>query len=172
MGYRGLIAELPLGPDGQTGSKNLSTVRPTQLLKARNLTLENFTLQKEGGTTKYTPSAIDGGTPIQGGWDWWPTDGVQRSVIFTGSGKLLKDSGSGAYGTTLNTGLTATSVVPVFVEGSKEAAANNRKLFCFTGKNPIQVLAADGVTTTDLATPPVDWSGANQPITGMVHEGR
>jgi hypothetical protein len=172
MSYTGQVAELPLGPDGLTGSKNLSQVRPTQLLKANAITYENGTLQKEPGTALYTPSAIDSGAAIQGGWDWWPLTGVQRSVVVTGSGKALKDDGSGAYGTTLANGLTVASVVPVFVEGGKEDAAGDRKLFLFTGKNQVKVLAADGATMPSIATPPADWAAGSFPKTGVNHEGR
>ena len=166
------VAPIPLGPEGLTGSKNLATVRPTQLLRAHNITMENGTLQKEPGTSKYTAAAIDSGATIQGGWDWWPSVGVQRSVILTSNGKLLKDSGAGTYPTTLATGLSVANVVPVFVEAGKEAAANNRKLFVFTGSNQVRVLSADGATMAAIATPPADWAAGAFPKTGCVHEGR
>jgi hypothetical protein len=172
MAYEGLTAPLPIGPEGLTGSKNLATVRPTQLLRARNITQENGTIQKEPGTTLYTGSAIDSGATIMGGWDWWPSEGVQRSIVLTSNGKLLKDAGAGTYPTTLASGLSVANVVPVFVEGGQEAGASNRKLFVFTGKNAVQVLSADGATTTAISLPPADWSGAGQPVTGLNHEGR
>jgi hypothetical protein len=162
---------VPLGPEGLTGSKNLSQVRPTQLLRAGAITYENGTLQKEGGTTKYNTVAITGAPTVQGGWDWWPSEGVQRMVVVTSAGKILKDDGSGTFATTLKTALIVASVVPVFVEGGKEAVLNNRKLFVFTGKNAVQVLSGDGVVTANLSTPPADWATV-QPTTGVVHEGR
>ena len=172
MAYQGVVAEIPLGPEGLTGSKNLSTVRPTQLLRATNVTFENATIQKMPGTTLYTPSSLATGLTIRGGWDWWPTTGVQRSVIVTSTPNVRKDSGAGTYGTTLATLGSMTGVVPVFVEGGKEAAANNRKLFLFTGVNPVKVLSADGATMSSLASGPADWTGTTHPKTGVVHEGR
>ena len=171
MSYTGMVAELPLGPDGLTGSKNLSQVRPTQLLKSHSTTYESGTLQKEGGATKYNSTAITGAPQVLGGCDWWPTAGTQRMVVVTSAGDVLKDSGTGAFGTTLASGLTVSSVIPVFVEGGKEAAANNRKLFLFTGKNAVQVLSADAATMAAITTPPTDWSGSNQPSFGLHHEG-
>lgn len=171
MSFNGAIAEIPLGYDGLTGSKNLAQVRPSQLLMAENITYEAGSTQKEGGATKYNTTAITGAPTILGGWDWFPTTGAQRMVVYTSDGKLYKDAGSGAFATTLATGL-ASGVVPVFVEGGAEALASNRKLFCFNGAGAVQVLSGDGVTTAALATPPADWSGSNQPISGCVHEGR
>ncbi|MFQ5915725.1 MAG: hypothetical protein ACE5JS_21340 [Nitrospinota bacterium] len=172
MGYQGLIVELPLGGEGLTGSRSAGSVRPAQLLEADSLTYEDRTLRKEGGASKYNSTAITGTPQVIAGHDWWPTDGAQRMVVVTSDGKILKDSGGGTFGTTLASGLTVAGTIPVFVEGGKEAAAGNRKLFCFTGKNAVQVLSADGATTAALATPPADWSGANQPLGGAVHEGR
>lgn len=93
-------------------------------------------------------------------------------VVVLGDGTIKKDTGAGTFGVTLASGLTVSGVVPVFVEGGKEAAANNRKLFIFTGSNAVQVLSGDGATTAAVATPPADWSGSNQPTFGLNHEGR
>jgi hypothetical protein len=60
----------------------------------------------------------------------------------------------------------------VYVEGGREAATLDRKLFTFTGKNAAQVLSSDAATSHDIATPPSDWAGTNQPMTGAAHEGR
>jgi hypothetical protein len=176
MGYRGVVVEIPLGTDGLTGTKNLTRVLPTQLIRARNLTYENGTLRKEGGTTKYTASAIDAGAAILAGFDWWPTTALQRQIIVNGNGKILRDAGTGTFPVTMKTGLTVAGVspdvVPTFVEGGKETQAANKKLFIFSGVNPVQVVTGDGAVTTDLGTPPADWTGTTQPISGANHEDR
>jgi hypothetical protein len=172
VAFGGETAELIIGIDGFTGTKNHAIVTPSQLLTAENVTYENGTLQKEGGAAKYNSSAISGAPTIQGGFDWHPVDGTQRMVVLLSDGDLKKDTGGGDFTVDLATGLTVSDVVGVFVAGGKEAAANNRKLFLFTGKNAVQVLAADGATTAALSTPPSDWSGSNQPITGAIHENR
>jgi hypothetical protein len=165
------VADLPLGPDGLNGSNNPSAIKISELTEALNITYEGGAIRKEGGASLYTPSALSGSPIILGGIDWRYDGVTQRSVIVTSAGAILKDSGTGAYGTTLKSGLTATDVNPRFCEGGKEAAANNRKLFIFTGKNAVQVLSADGATTTDLATPPADWT-AGKPTFGTPHEQR
>jgi hypothetical protein len=109
---------------------------------------------------------------ILAGWDWFPSEGTQRMIILTDQGLLLKDTGDAAFSVELKTGLTVSDVVPMFVEGGAEVAANDRKLFCFTGKNAVQVLDADGSSTGDLATPPSDWSSSNQPSWGFIHANR
>ena len=172
MAFQGSIAELPIGSDGLYGTMNVSQVPLTALLRALNVTFENGTVQKEGGASKYNSTAITATPSILGGHDWNHNGSVQRMIVLTSAGDLLKDSGTGTFPVTLASGLTVSDVLARFVEGGKEAAANNRKLFIFTGKNQVQVLSADGATTSNLATPHADWAAANQPYFGVIHEGR
>ncbi len=171
MAYKGFVVTLPIGKDGFTGTRNLAETLPSQLIQAMNVEYSDGPMRKEGGSVKYNSSAISGTPTILGGWDWQPVSGTQRMIIYTDDGKLLKDTGGGDFTVTLKTGLTTTSF-PMFVEGGKEGAASDRKLFCFNGTEVVQVLAADGATTSDLATPPIDWTGGNQPAFGLNHEGR
>lgn len=170
MSFTGVVAELIVGYDGLTGSKNLSQVLPSQLLRATNVTYENGPMQKEPGATKYNSTPISGSPSVIGGWDWWPTTALQRMIVVTSAGNVLKDTGGGTFGTTLASGLTLTDVVPVFVQGGKEVAANSRKLFLFSEKNQVKVLVADGVTMASISAPPADWT-ANFPVGGFIHEG-
>ena len=124
------------------------------------------------GTDAYILTAPNVNAEILGGHDWNHDGATQRTVVLLSDGTLLKDSGDTTFPVTLDTGLTVTDCVPQFVEGGKEAAANNRKLFVFTGKNVVQVLSADGATTADITTPPADWATTNQPYFGLTHEGR
>lgn len=169
--FVGEISELPIGQGGFTGTHNQSQVQPDQLIQADSLTFESGTLQKEGGAAKYNTSAIAGSPQIMGGHDWWPSAATQRMIVVGSDSKIYKDSGAGTFPVTLKTLGSQPSVPPVFVEGGKEVAANNRKLFIFTGSNQIQVLSADGATTADIATPSPDWA-ANYPTAGCVHAFR
>jgi len=69
-----IVVELPMGRDGLNGSKNFSEVPIEALIAAENLTFEDGTVQKEGGTTRYNSTAIinDGVIPvtIMAGHDW------------------------------------------------------------------------------------------------------
>mgnify|MGYP001615418770 CR=1 FL=1 len=171
MAFEGQIVELPLGQDGLTGSNNIAAISPAAFIDATNIAYDSGAIRKEGGATKYNTSVISGAPTVLGGWDWFPTAGVQRMVVYTSAGTLLKDSGAGTFATTLKSGLN-TTCVPVFVEGGQEAGTNARKLFTFNGANVVQVLNADGATTSDITTPPADWTGSTQPISGCIHEGR
>ena len=171
MSYDGKVVEVPM-MGGLTGTKNQSTIHPDQLLQANNVSFASGALSKEGGAVKYNSTAIIGSPNIIAGHDWFPTDAVQRMIVVLSDGTIKKDSGAFTFPTTLASALTVANTVPMFVEGAKEAAANNRKLFIFTGKNAVQVLSGDGVTTTALLTPPADWSAANQPVVGAIHEFR
>lgn len=172
MAFIGQIAELVLGTDGLTGGRNLAVVRPTHLLTANNISYDSGTLRKEGGATKYNSTAISGTPAVIGGWDWFPSAGTQRMIVVLDDGTIKKDTGGGDFTVTLKSGLTLANKQPVFVEGGKEAAANNRKLFIFIDGVAVQVLSADAATTSDLTTPPADWSGANEPTFGALHEDR
>src|SRR4030095_6101786 len=171
MAYVGQIIDIPFGRAGLTGTRNLLAVRPDQLIEASNVSYEGGTLQKARGAPLYT-AALAGAPAILGGWDWWPDTSTQRVVILASAGTLLKDAGLGTFPVTLKTGLTTAGVVPVFVEAGKEAVALPRRLFVFTGRNPVQVLEADGATTADVATPPTDWAGVNQTPAGAPHAAR
>lgn len=166
--FKGQIFEIPVGQGGLVGTRNQALIQPDQLIVARNLSYEGGVLRKEGGASKYNTAVISGAPTILGGWDWWPNTATQRMVVALSDGTLKKDSGTGTFPTTLASGLTITGTVPVFVEGGKEAAANNRKLFIFTGLNQVRVLSGDGVVATALATPPADWA-ANFPTFGLLH---
>jgi hypothetical protein len=170
--YTGLIAEIPVGFDGMTGTKNVSQAKPTELLVARNVTYENGTVQKEGGADKYNATAISGGPSILGGHDWWPDPSVQRMIVFCSDGKVYKDSGSGTFPTVVGTGFNTNEVVPVFFECGKESAAGNRKLVFITGKDAPKFISGDANTFSSFTSVPADWSGSQQPVTATMHEGR
>lgn len=179
MSYVGAQVDIPFGRAGLNGTRNLSTVRPDQLIDANNLDYEGGTLQKEAGASKYNPAPLSAAPAILGGYDWWPDTATQRMIVLTGGGGLLRDDGLGTFPVTLRSGLNVSpgpssthAVMPLFVEAGKEAAALPRKLFIFTGRNPVQVLTGDGAVTTDVATPPTDWAGINHPLAGAEHEGR
>jgi hypothetical protein len=173
MAFRGQIAEIPVGLRGLTGTKHLASIQPDHLIRAEGVIYEGSSIQKEGGAAKYNGTAISGTPKIMGGWDWDHDGSTQRSIVYTNAGTLLKDDGAGDYtAATLKSGLNTDDRVGMFVEGGKEAAANNRKLFFLNGVDIVQVLSANGATTGNLATPPADWSGTNQPNFGLIHEDR
>lgn len=104
-----------------------------------------------------------------------------RLITATIGGNLFKDkpatlATTNLDDTTLKAGLSLVARPGFFVQGGKEAAALNRKLFYFNGVDPVQVLSGDGTTTTAIATPPADWSASSdplkQPLGGCIHNLR
>ncbi len=176
MTSRNQIAELPIGFQGLSSSKNQSQVSIDKLIQAENITYVDGTIQKIGGTSKYNATQlVDGGSAavkILAGYEWAPIPNTYRQIILTSEGKLLRDTGDGSFATELATGLSVTKDGALFIDAGKELAANNRKLFIFTGTNSIQVLSGDGVTTSAITTPPADWTGSTHPIAAAIHEFR
>jgi hypothetical protein len=170
--YIGRVFPIPVGQGGLVGTQDQAAIPPDKLIVSTNTSYFGLTLQKEGGAIKYNTAAIAGAPTILGGWDWWLPGSLQRAVVIASDGNMYKDSGLGTFPVTLKSALSVSNIVPVFVEGGAEQAGNNRKLFCFTGLNAVQVLSGDGVVTTNLATPPADWAGTNQPTFGLLHENR
>lgn len=169
--FTGEVVELPIGTGGYNANLSSSQIALDELIQARNITYQYGSLQKEGGSKLYTPTALTGAPTVLGGHDWFPfLDTTQRSIIVCSDKKLLRDTGPGSYATTLRTlGNTPTNT-PVFVEGGRESAALSRHLFIYTGTNNVQTLEADGTTVADLLVPPADWS--TPPTGGCIHLGR
>jgi len=157
------LAPITLAARGLTGEKDPSRLETGDLILASNVDFAGGNLaQKEGGSTKINAAALSGAPAIMKGHDWWPASATQRRVVATADGTLYKDDMTGAFATTLKSGLGATKLTQM-IEGGAEDAGNDPKLFVVNGNDVVQVLAADGATTSNLASPPADWSGANQP---------
>lgn len=172
MSYENTVVPIPLGEDGLTGSRNLSQIRPSQLLTALNVSYADGSIKKEGGATKYNSSVLTGAPSVLGGWDWIPVPGTQRQIVYLSSGTIKKDSGDGTFPTTMATD-RFTGAVPVFAEGGQETVAANRKLFICNGYQYVQVISGDASATTNLALPPADWQApSSEPVSMCNHDGR
>lgn len=158
MAYKGSIQKLSIGTGGLNGSSNTEIIKPDELVECRNTSLAFGGLTKDGGAAKYNAVAVDAGSSIIGGWDWWPDSSTQRMVVVTSFGSAYKDSGAGTFPVTLASGMAWDSTAMVsFAEGGREAAGSNAKLFIATGMAQVQVLVGDGVTIAAITTPAADW---------------
>ena len=168
-------AEVPLGPDGLWGSRNYATTPKSCLIEADGVDYYGGIMTREGGALRYsTATGILATTvAVVGGHDFWPTRISQEPVIFCSNGAIMRDGGNGLFTATLATGLTASGISPVFVQGGQEAASLPRKLFVFTGLNTPRVISGTGaITASGIASPPADWSAANQPSFGFIAGNR
>lgn len=165
------LAPIFLSSRGQTGELDPSRLKTGDLLVAQNCNFSAGNLiEKEGGSTKINAVALSGAPIVMTGFDWWPTPSIQRRVVYTSDGKLYKDDMTGAFGTTLKSGLTVSRVTHMN-EGGLESTGRNRKLFICTGVNIVQVESGDAATTANLTTPPADWAGTNQPAFFVLFRG-
>ena len=175
MAQQVLRAAVPLGPDGLWGSRNYATTPKTCLLAADGVDYYGGIISREGGALRYTTATgiLATTVAIVGGHDFWPTRTSQEPVIFCSNGAIMRDGGNGLFTATLATGLTASGISPVFVQGGQEAASLSRKLFVFTGVNTPRVIAGSGAATASgIGSPPSDWSGSNQPSFGFIAGNR
>jgi hypothetical protein len=112
---------------------------------------------------------------IRGLFDWWPTSVLQRLIVFTDGGEVLRDAGGVGSFTTMKLGLNILGN-PVFAVGGNEDQANNKKLFLTTGLDTVQVVDGDATMTRDINTgvagAPDDWTGTTQPKSLFNHNGR
>ena len=88
MGFKGQTANLVFGLEGATGNANQRQLRPTQLIQAFNIDLSDRTIQREQGAVRYTPSPAAGGAAILAGFDWMPTQLLQRQICYFDTGQF------------------------------------------------------------------------------------
>lgn len=162
------IAPINLASRGLTGERDPSRLKTGDLIYANNLDFSAGNLvQKAGGSVKVNTTALSGSPSVITGTEWVPSPEIRRRVVVTNDGKIYKDDMSGTFSVVLKSDLTPTNLAQI-VSGGLEQAGNNRKLFIFTGNNPVQVLSGDANTTTNYANPPAEWTGANQPTFGFI----
>lgn len=173
MAYRGLVAALPVGTQGFTGTLNPSKAGPGHFLFTDGAEIDNGVIRKEGGAIKLNDlGALEGGAVIVSGINWSPEPGSQYDIIFTSSGKVLRDTGAGTFSHTYVSGLiNSRDPPPWFAPGGGEAVGSTRKLFLFSATNQVKVASGTGATMVDIATPAADWATSFPPW-GLLHGTR
>lgn len=97
---------------------------------------------------------------------------LQRLILATSDGNIFAEMNGNLDAISVKSGLKPALEPGRFVAGGKEAAANDRKLFYFSGRDVVQVIPSSTLAAVNLATPPTDWSGDNQPVNGVIHRNR
>lgn len=157
------MINIPCGSGGLNGSASLSLVDLTELREARNLSFEADSWQKEGGASKINTTVISGAPKIYGLVEF----GFNK-VAGTSDGKIITVV-TGGIGTTLKSSL-GTNKLSTFIETI--GATSTKKLFHFNGYNTVQVWDGVAGNTSDIATPPADWTSTNHPMAGVSHNNR
>ena len=142
-----------------------------QLIVANGIDMSEGLIRGEGGADLYTSGDIGSSIRILGGFDYSPDPSTQRNVIAVSSGDVLMDSGGGTFPTILDVNRNTTARV-WFSQAGIEASGRPVKLFAANGSDAVLVTSGDNTSTGDLGTPPADWSGTNQPLALVPHNGR
>lgn len=174
MSYVGNIVTIPLGRFGLFTDLSPAELPLGALIEAKNVVINEGTVQKAPGTLIYNTSNQLSGA-IVALRDWFPTPFLQRLIAVTDAGNIYRDTGDRTFeGTTaITTGLTGMDPRSMFVDGGNETAGNNKKLFLFSdGNNQLKVLDGDGTSFADITLPAADWTNPNYPRVGIIHRNR
>jgi hypothetical protein len=174
LSYRGIVVPLPVGQQGFTGTENPSQAGPGHLLYTDGAELDAGIIRKEGGAIKFNSSALGGGAVVVSGINWSPAGAVRRDIVFLDSGDVLRDTGAGAFATTMISGLNDAREPPAyFVAGGGETVGATRNLFLFSSTNQVKIALGDAGTMASISAPAADWTGAgNFPTFGVLHTQR
>ena len=168
--YSGQVVRIPVGSLGLMTDLPQGTLPSATLLRAMNAHFENSYPEKCPGSRKWNETAL--ATGILQFSDWWPNSTTQRVIAIGANGKTyrFKDAyvsaeltPSGSAPTTLNVSEYLSMVV-----GGQESEGDDRKLFMFTGNDPVQVLVADGLVRRNLTSPAADWA-TSPPLGGIIY---
>lgn len=170
MPYDGQIIPIPIGHGGLDYRENQQDIPIQNLIKATNVSVHDGLVENADGLVNQN-TQISGSPAIVGGCEYWPDPATQRIVVATSDGELIKYTSDLGTDTSLKTGL-GTNKLTTFCEGGQETTSADKHLFVFNGNDAVQVLDNDGVSTGDIAAPPADWTGSNQPVKGVIHNNR
>lgn len=181
MAYEGQVQSIFFGQGGLQTDDPDTQVPAANLVRALNVTYEGNRLSKAPGAIRYNKVALSSG--ILGALDWWPSDILQRTIAVTSDGSVWRLINQIEQGLVLNPTNASQNTLQVnnsvmLVEGGGEVAMANRKIFIFTGNNPVQVISGDATTRTNIALAALDWlnpdstPGPNQPTAGVIHNNR
>jgi len=162
-----LTLEIPCSTGGLNSMQTIGNFPVEDLRTAENLTYEDDTWRKEGGSAKINTTVITDTPSILGLHDFWPDSSTQKRIAATSDGKIIVFDVDGIHAT-LTSGLTNNKMT-VFVEAL--GASTTRKLFSFNGADAVKV-TSNGVTLSTISNPPTDWATTNQPVAGVSHNGR
>jgi hypothetical protein len=166
------MVSVPLGSYGIYSDDAQPLIPPPGFLRAENVELKNGFVEKATGSRRWNQNALPGGG-VASFFDWWPDEHTQRVIAVTNDGRVWRFTDpynftevKPAIESPVTNEAPANLIVtipPVFLACGQELAYNPRKLFIMTGNSPIQVIAGDGTTRTNLSLPALDWTGAFQP---------
>jgi len=171
--YEGIKAPVKLGIGGLYTDDPHTIIPPNKLIQAKNITLLRGKIEKDFGSRRWNSEALP--DKVIHFTDWHPNDYTQRMISVCANGKVYRHRHSHVYAevtpTTSAPGVLNTKWYVTSTKGGAENTGGEKKLFIFTGNDPVQVISGDGTTRSSISKPASDWSGTNHPFKGIIHRG-
>lgn len=173
MSYSGQSFNMPIGSMGLFTDESPTVAPPQGLARAINCQVKHGFLEKENGSRKWNAVALPSG--IAGFFDWFPDEITQRTIVVTKEGRVYRYINFQTVSEVLPVGsapvkLKVTDQV-VMVPCGQEQNGKPKKLFIFTGNDPVQVISGDGTTRSNMSQPAADWT-QSYPAWGVLHSNR
>ena len=197
-GYEGTRFQFPLGTAGLRTDDANKDIPPDHLTAASNVVARNGVIELTPGAIKWNQVAYPAG--VVATYDYFPTPNQQRQISVCADGNVyLQINGYLGYVvvTPVNGAPTTLTISPEkqvhIVEGGKENNAATKRLYIFSGNDPVQVIDAAETTRRNLSNPADDWAldsdiqdgtqdsnwpasqntpNENQPIFGFIYQSR
>lgn len=175
MTYAGESVNIPLGSMGIYSDDSQTITPPQGLLRAINCQVKHGFIEKEPGSMRWNEAALP--APVVAIFDWWPNEITQRTIAVTQDGRVWRFTDYRTLTEVMPSSPSSQATLRisgqvVIVAGGQEAVNRARKLFIFTGNDPVQVIEGDGTTRRDLLLPALDWSVTHYPSFGIIHGAR
>ena len=176
MRYQGEKAPIRIGRGGLMTDLPPSDIPDTHLLEAKNVIVQDGTIQKDRGSRRWNLSAL--ASAIVALREWMPVEARSYVYAITRAGSIYRFLNREERTQITREVATDPSALTIsennafIVEGGEETPGNPRKLFIFSHNNQVQVITAAGITYNTLSTPSADFSTSNYPHFGIVHQNR
>src|SRR3990167_2410431 len=157
MPYKGQSYTIPLSKGGFNGARNFDGVPSEDFVEpSRNINLHHKGRGRRGGTQHVNGTAVTSVNEILGGYQFRLKNGTEFVVFLGDNGGLYKD-----YTTTIKTGMSTTAK-PCFETMENE-------LYAVDSQTSPQTWDGVAAGTSNITSPPADWSGTNQPSFVVKH---
>ncbi len=170
MSYAGNIVAVPIGSIGIESDESADKVTPGSLILATNVNCRYGGVEKEGGSVRWNQTPLAAG--VAAFYDWWP-DGInQRMIVCCKNGRVYRFPNAFVSSEVAATGTAAFTLnfsnQTSMVQGGAEDVGRPRKLFIYSGNDPIQVISGDGLLRNVMSKPAADWTVGNYPTGGLI----
>lgn len=170
MAYAGSVADILIGSMGLHTDDPSTAVQPGHLFRAFNVSLAAGKIEKDFGSRRWNRAPYPG--KVLAAKDWHPTADIQLLVVVCDDGRVYQSLNSESF-TEIVADIGAPTTLAVndfltFVDGGQEESGNPKKLFLFSGQNPVQVITSNGTKRSNIANGAFDWTGTNQPHYGII----